>query len=300
MGITAMRLNRFGYLIREGFRSIGTHGFMSFASVTIIMACLIIMGSVSLLSMNIDMLIKDLENQNEVVAFVDDSISEEPAAQALESSIYAVGNIASVEFVNREEAMDNFMSQYDDDLMEGIDETVFRHRFVIKLNDIAMMSQTKAALENVEGIAKVKAHIEYADAFITIRNVVSIVSLALTVMLVFVSIFIMTNTIKLATFSRREEIAIMKMVGASNGFIRMPYVIEGFFLGGLGGLLAFFAEWGLYTALVGKVVGGLTGSFINLVPFEQIAMPMLIGFTGLGVFVGIFGGINAIKNYLKV
>lgn len=300
MGITAMRLNRIGYLIREGFRSIGTHGFMSFASVTIIMACLIIMGSVSLLSLNIDELIKELENQNEIVAFVDDSIADESEAMKIEEKIMQVHNIASAEFVNREEAMDGFMDNYDSDLMEGIDETVFRHRYVIKLVDIALMSQTKASLENVEGIAKVKAHIEYADAFITIRNVVSIVSLALIVMLVFVSIFIMTNTIKLATFSRREEIAIMKMVGAGNGFIRMPYVIEGLVLGLLGGALAYLAVWGLYNGLTGKIMDGLTGSFITLVPFRHYAMHILVFFLGTGTVVGIFGGLNAIKNYLKV
>lgn len=300
MGITAMRLNRIGYLIREGFRSIGTHGFMSFASVTIIMACLIIMGSVSLLSLNIDELIKELENQNEIVAFVDDSIADESEAMKIEEKIMQVHNIASAEFVNREEAMDSFMDNYDSDLMEGIDETVFRHRYVIKLVDIALMSQTKASLENVEGIAKVKAHIEYADAFITIRNVVSIVSLALIVMLVFVSIFIMTNTIKLATFSRREEIAIMKMVGAGNGFIRMPYVIEGLVLGLLGGALAYLAVWGLYNGLTGKIMDGLTGSFITLVPFRHYAMHILVFFLGTGTVVGIFGGLNAIKNYLKV
>ena len=162
------------------------------------------------------------------------------------------------------------------------------------------MSQTKAQLENVEGIAKVKAHIEYADAFITIRNIVSIVSLALIVMLVFVSIFIMTNTIKLATFSRREEIAIMKMVGANNGFIRMPYVIEGLVLGLLGGALAYLAVWGLYTALTSKIVDSLTGSFISLVPFSHVSMTILTLFLGIGTVVGIFGGLNAIKNYLKV
>ena len=295
-----MRLNRIGYLIREGFRSIGTHSFMSFASVTIIMACLIIMGSVSLLSINIDELIKDLENQNEIVAFVDDSIAEESDAMALESSIMQLPNISSAQFVDREAAMDSFMDNYDSDLMEGIDETVFRHRYVIKLVDIALMSQTKAQLENVEGIAKVKAHIEYADAFITIRNIVSIVSLALIVMLVFVSIFIMTNTIKLATFSRREEIAIMKMVGANNGFIRMPYVIEGLVLGLLGGALAYLAVWGLYTALTSKIVDSLTGSFISLVPFSHVSMTILTLFLGIGTVVGIFGGLNAIKNYLKV
>lgn len=295
-----MKLNRIGYLVREGFRSISTHRFMSFASVTIIMACLIVMGSVSLLSVNIDLMIGELEDQNEVVAFVDESIAKESEARALEAAVAAVPNVGSVEFVNRGDAMDNFMSNYDSDLMEGIDETVFRHRFVIQLTDIALMAQTKADLENVEGIAKVKAHLEYADAFVTIRNVVTVVSLALIVMLVFVSVFIMSNTIKLATFGRREEIAIMKMVGAGNGFIRMPFVIEGMVLGVLGGGLAFLALWGIYEVITGKLVGSLTGSFISLVPFTDLWMPVFIAFMGTSIFVGVFGGLNAIRNYLKV
>ena len=126
-----MRLNRCGYLIREGFRSIGTHGFMSFASVTIIMACLIIMGSVSLLSVNIDALIKELEDENEVVAFIDADITDEAQAEAIGSAIEALPNVADAEFVDRETAMDNFMSNYDENMMVGIDETVFKHRFVI-------------------------------------------------------------------------------------------------------------------------------------------------------------------------
>ena len=234
-----MRLSRCGYLIREGFRSITTHGFMSFASVTIIMACLIIMGSVSLLSLNIDALIKDLESQNEIVVFVDDDITDEDAAREIGKSIAAVENISSVDFVPRDEAMDNFMSRYDAALMEGIDETVFRHRFVVHLTDIALMSQTKLELESLKGVAKVNAHLDYAQSFVTIRNVVSVVSLVLIVILVFVSFFIMSNTIKLATFGRREEIAIMKMVGATNGFIRLPFVVEGLVLGILGGGLGF-------------------------------------------------------------
>ncbi len=295
-----MILSRSGYLIREGFRSIKTHGFMSFATVTIIMACLIIIGSVSLLSVNIDALIEDLESQNEVVAFVDDSIAEESAAKALGSALEAVPNVESVEFVARTEAMDNFMSQYDEDLMEGIDETVFRHRFVIHLEDIAEMAQTKAALEAVPWIAKVKAHLEYADAFVTVRNIVSVISLILAVILVFVSVFIMSNTVKLATFGRREEIAIMKMVGATNSFIRLPFVVEGLVLGILGGGLAYFAEWGLYSLLTGRLMGTLTGSFLTLVPFKDVAIPVLIFYLGTGILVGVFGGVNAIRNYLKV
>lgn len=295
-----MRLSRGGYLIREGFRSITTHGFMSFASVTIIMACLIIMGSVSLLSLNIDALIKDLESQNEIVVFVDESVTDEEAAREIEKNIAAVENISSVEFVSRGDAMDNFMSRYDESLMEGIDETVFRHRFVVHLYDIALMSQTKMELESLKGVAKVNAHLDYAQSFVTIRNVVSVVSLILIVILVFVSFFIMSNTIKLATFGRREEIAIMKMVGATNAFIRLPFVIEGLILGMLGGGLAFLAEWGLYNVVTGKLVGSLTGSFLNVVPFQRVALEVFIIYMAVGILVGAFGGVNAIKNYLKV
>ena len=293
-----MRLNRSGYLIREGFRSIGTHGFMSFATVTIIMACLIIMGSVTLLSLNIDKVIKDLENQNEVVAFVDESYTEE-SARALQGAIEGLDNISTVEFVSRTPAFDTFMQSYSTDLAEGLDDQVLRDRYVIHLTDIARMAETKTALEGIGGVAKVKAHLDYARTFITVRNVVSVVSLALIVMLMFVSIFIMSNTIKLATFGRREEIAIMKMVGASNAFIRLPFVVEGLVLGILGGGLGFLAEWGIYEVLTKKLVGSVAGIF-TVVPFAQIALPMLIAYMAISVLIGAFGGVNAIKNYLEV
>ena len=297
MGISPM--SRIGYLFGEGFRGIFKHGFMSFASVTIIMACLIIMGSVSLLSVNIDALIGDLEDQNEIVALVDETLSDSEAA-ALQQSISQTDNISTSQFVSREAAMDNFMSNYDAALMEGIDATVFRHRFVIQLTDIALMAQTKAALEAIPGIADVKAHLDYADAFITIRNIVTVVSFVLIAILVFVSFFIMSNTIKLATYSRREEIGIMKMVGASNSFIRLPFVIEGLILGLLGSLLAFVLQWALYNTLCSRLLEAFPVSFINLVPFTAVQNYVLTGFVGIGVLVGAFGGVNAIRNYLKV
>ena len=295
-----MSLSRGTYLIREGFRSIKTHGFMSFASVTIITACLIIMGSITLLSLNIDSLIADLEQQNEVVAFVDEAIVDEAQAKALESSILSIENIWAADFVSRDAAMNSFMSKYDDRLMEGIDSTVFRHRFVIHLTDISQMADTKAELEAIPGIVKVNAHIEYANRFVRVRNIVSIVSLILTVILVFVSFFIMSNTIKLTTYGRREEIAIMKMVGATNGFIRTPFIIEGLVLGLLGGLLGFLAVWGIYTLLNSSLLDTLTGSFLSLVPFRTVMLPMLAVYLGVGILIGVFGGVNAIRNYLKV
>ena len=295
-----MSLSKGLYLIREGFRSIKTHGFMSFASVAIIAACLIIIGSITLLSLNIDKMIADLEQQNEIVAFVDENVADEEAARALESSILAVENVESAEFVSREEAMQKFMSKYDDRLMEGIDATVFRHRYVLHLTDISRMAETKQALEAIPGILKVNAQIEYADRFVRVRNIVSVISLVLTAVLSFVSFFIMSNTIKLTTFGRREEIAIMKMVGATNGFIRTPFVIEGLVLGLLGGLVGFLLQWLLYTLLNSSLMDTLTGSFVTLVPFKSVMWPLLASFLGIGVLIGVFGGLNAIRNYLKV
>ena len=294
-----MKLSRLGYLIKSGFTGIFSHGLMSFATVTITMACLIIMGSFGLLVVNINEMIADLESENEVVAFIDENLTEEEA-RAIEPLIEAVPNVAGAEFMSRAEAMENFQEDYDPELFDSLDESVFRHRYIIHLTDISLTAQTKTDLEAVDGVADVNAHLDYAQGFITARNIVSIVSLALIVILIIVSFFIMTNTIKLATFTRREEIAIMRMVGASNGFIRCPFIVEGLVLGVLGSLLAFIIEWGLYSLLLNRVMGGVASILISLVPFSAVMWPLLIAFLGVGILVGIFGGSSAIRNYLKV
>ena len=281
-----MKLSRLGYLIKSGFTGIFSHGLMSFATVTITMACLIIMGSFGLLVVNINALISDLEDENEVVAFMDESLTEEEA-RAVEPLIEAVPNVSGADFMSRAEAMENFQEDYDEDLFDSLDETVFRHRYIIHLTDISLMEQTKPLIEAVDGVADVNAHIEYADAFISVRNVVSLISLALIIILIIVSFFIMSNTIKLATFTRREEIAIMRMVGASNGFIRCPFIIEGLVLGVLGGLLL-------------SRVSGVASTLITLVPFSGVMWPLLLFFLGVGVIVGVSGGSSAIRNYLNV
>lgn len=296
-----MRLNSSAYLIREGFRSIGTHRFMSFASVAIIMACLIIMGSFSLVTENINAAIRTLENQNEVVAYIDENLSEEEA-RAIQPQIEAIDNIATVAFVNRASAMENFMSNFSSYVQEGIDETVFRNRYVITLDDITFMAQTKVQIEAISGIGagNVLAHLDYAKAFVTIRNVVTAISLVMIVLLTLISIFIMTNTIKLATFSRREEISIMRMVGATNGFIRLPFIVEGLVLGILGGTLGFGITALLYQLISRRMVSMFGEALFSVVPLQQIAPQMFIAYMALSVLVGVFGATNAIRDYLKV
>lgn len=295
-----MKLNKYGYLIGEGFRNIFTHGFMSFASVTIIIACLIVMGSFTLLDININTIIEDIGNQNQILAYVDEDMTAQEASAQIQTKLEALDNVADVDFISRAEARKTFIEEYDASLVEGLDDETFRHRFVIQLVDLSLMDATQEAISNVDGIVKVNAPTEYADKFISVRNVVSVVSLVLIAILGFVSLFIMSNTIKLATYGRREEIAIMKMVGASNGFIRAPFIVEGLVLGLVGGGLAFLAEFGLYKALETKVAESLAISFIEIVPFADVWAAVLIAFLAVGVLVGAVGGVIAIRNYLKV
>ena len=299
-GITVMKLNRYGYLIGEGFRNIFTHGFMSFASVTIIIACLIVMGSFTLLDININEIIEDIGDQNQILAYVDEDMTAQEATAQIQTKLEAIDNVASVNFVSRSEARKTFLEKYDESYMEGLSDEVFRHRFVIQLVDLSQMDATTAAIEGVSGIVKVNAPTAFANKFISVRNVVSVVSLVLIAILGFVSLFIMSNTIKLATYGRREEIAIMKMVGASNSFIRCPFVVEGLILGIVGGGLAFLAQWGLYKALEAKVAQSLAISFIQIVPFTQVWAVVLAAFLAVGILVGAVGGVIAIRNYLKV
>lgn len=295
-----MKLNRYGYLIGEGFRNIFTHGFMSFASVTIIIACLIVMGSFTLLDININEIIEDIGDQNQILAYVDEDMTAQEATAQIQTKLEAIDNVASVNFVSRSEARKTFLEKYDESYMEGLSDEVFRHRFVIQLVDLSQMDETTAAIEGVSGIVKVNAPTAFANKFISVRNVVSVVSLVLIAILGFVSLFIMSNTIKLATYGRREEIAIMKMVGASNSFIRCPFVVEGLILGIVGGGLAFLAQWGLYKALEAKVAQSLAISFIQIVPFTQVWAIVLVAFLAVGILVGAVGGVIAIRNYLKV
>lgn len=295
-----MKNNNLGYYFKEGITSIFNHGFMSFASVCITVACLIVMGCFSLLALNVNDLIKSFEDENVVLAFVDESYSE-AQAQSLKPEIEAVEHVTSAEFISREDAYNSFISKYSDSSrFSDIDAQVLRDRFAVYLDDIAYTSDVQQALKNITGVAEVNANLAIARGFITARNIISAVSVVLVAILLVVSLFIMSNTVKLTTFDRREEIAIMKMVGATNSFIRWPFVLEGFVLGMLGALIAFIAQWGIYELVADVVVANYSASFISIVPFSFVAVPILLVFLVIGFGVGVGGSVLAIKNYLKV
>ena len=292
--------HNFGYFIREGAKNMFSHGFMSFAAIGVTVACLLIMGTFTLVAYNVNENLSELQRENAVVAFVDDTLNDVHAKE-LQEELMKVENVSSCTFVSREEARDNYVDNYDeDDLYTDLSADVFRHRYVIHLEDPSLMAETKAAVENVAGIAKARGDEAISDGFITLRNVASLVSLALVAVLLLVSLFIMSNTIKLTTFDRREEIAIMKMVGATNGFIRWPFVFEGLLLGLLGAVAAFLLQWLLYAAMCRGIAASDTLQLLRIVPFARIWKVVAIVFGATGLLVGVGGSTMAIRRFLKV
>lgn len=294
------RFNNLAYFFLEGFRSIFTHGLMSFAAVCMIVCCLLIMGSFSLVAVNLDNMWGDYEKQNEFLAFVDETYTEEQA-RALQSRIEAIPNVASAAFVSKEQAREDFAAdKAENELFEGLPDTVFRDRFRIHVVDLEQMEATVEQVGQITGVVKVNASPEIAQGFVVVRNIASGVALILVGILLLVSLFIITNTIKLATFNRRDEIAIMKMCGATNGFVRWPFVFEGLIIGLFGAVLAFFLQWGVYV-LIGRAIDSSdTIRLITVLPFDQMAGSVLATFAATGFVIGVGGSVLAIRKFLQV
>lgn len=293
----------FSYFLSEGFHNIFTHGLMSFAAVCMIVACLLIMGSFSLVAVNVGNMLGELERDNEFLAYVDETIPEEEAA-ALQSTLEAVPNVASVQFISKETAKEDYVEQYargeDAELFLELPDDVFRDRYSIKVRDIEQFSATVEAVRAVPGVANIQAIPEIAQGFVVVSNVASGVAIILVVMLVVMSLFIIANTIKLGTFTRRNEIAIMKMCGATNGFVRWPFVFEGMILGLVGAVAAFLLQWGVYSLIGQAIETSDTIQLINIIPFETMALKVFGIFCGTGLAVGVGGSMVAIGKFLQV
>ena len=181
-----------------------------------------------------------------------------------------------------------------------LDPEILRDRFAIKVIDLGRMEETREAVKKVTGIADARADENLAEGFITLRNVAGVVCIALIAILLVVSVFIISNTIKLTTFDRRDEIAIMKMVGATNGFIRWPFVYEGFIIGLLSAGVAFGLQWLLYATVARSISVSDALNLFSVVDFATIWKPVALVFVGVGMLVGVGGSLTAIRKFLQV
>ncbi len=277
------------------------HGFMSFAAVCVTVACLLIVGSFSCLVYNVNIMVEDLNKTNEILVYVDNELSE-AEAKSIGTKINMIDNVQKATFVSREEALKEFVAdhQSDSSSFAGVEASDLRHRFVVVLTDNTLMAQTDELIKQIPGVAKTTAEYELAEGFTTLQRVLQIASIAVISVLLVVSLLIISNTVKLAMYDRRDEIAIMKMVGATNGFIRLPFVVEGFVLGMLGAGIAFGLEWVLYDALVVRIEQVDSLRLFQFVPFRELLLPMVATFGAAGLFVGISGSWTSIRKFMDV
>ena len=295
-----MRLNNFGYLIKEGIRGIFLHGFASFAAVCVTVACLLIVGSFSSLMYNVNLMVEDLNKTNELLVYIDSDLSD-AEAKSVGTKINRLDNVLQAKFYSREEALKNFIEDHAGNAaLESVVAEDLRHRYVVVLEDNALMQQTYNQVLEIPGVVYISAQFEMAEGFATIQQVLQFVAVVINGVLLAVSLLIISNTVKIAMYDRRDEIAIMKMVGATNGFIRLPFIVEGFTLGMVGAAVAFALEWVLYDALVLKIEAMDTLRLFNFVPFDELLVPMVTVFAAAGMFVGIVGSWTSIRKFMDV
>ena len=295
-----MRINNIPYLFKEGIRGLFAHGLQSASAFAVTVFSLLITGAFICLAFNINVMIDDLNKTNEVVVYVSDTLSD-AEAKSIGTQISNIPNVQNREFVTREQALKEFIEKNGDkEAFAGVEASDLRHRYVVTLEDNSLIQDTVKQLEAIKGVDKVSAAFELAKGFSTIKEIVIAASVFIAAVLMFVTLVIIFNTVRLATHERREEIAIMRMVGATNGFIRCPFVVEGMTLGLSGAVAALGAEWLLYDAVVKKVQEMDTLKMLNFVPFREMFTMLAVIFAAAGLFVGIVGGWVSIRKFLKV
>jgi len=285
------------YFAIEGFTGAIKNGVMSLASISILIACLLIMGSFLMVSENINSLLVDLENQNEIVVFIDEKLDEEKT-NGVGERIKTLENVRSVEFVSKEQALEEWRANVPDSekIIEGITVNPLRNSFRIFLVDLGEMEQTTKVLESFSEIVNIRGRLDVSQNLIRLKNVVTFVMICMFIVLAVISVFIIANTIRVAMFARRKEINIMKHVGATDWFIRWPFVFEGIFIGLFSGVIAFMLQVFLYTYIVDSVLSGI--ELVALLPLAYFLPWLALGFVLIGIIIGATSSVLSVRKYL--
>ena len=298
-----MRFGSFTYLLKQGVKNTYINKAMSAASIGVLTLCLVIVGVAFLLSQNINNIVGYIQQQNEIVVYVDDDITPEDAA-TLDRQIRSMENVSSVEYTSKEQAFDN-QKELLGDLLDGYEnEDVYPASYHIKVKDLEFIGDNVKTLKALSGIYKVDAPTDVAEVMVGINNGIAIAGSVTVIALIVVSLVIIMNTIKITVFSRRREINIMKHVGATNGFVCMPFLVEGMILGAVSAVLAFFIMWYLYAQIITAIqkdpVSLISSMTASLIEFESIGLVLFLTYLVIGTAVGGFGSWISTRKHLKV
>ncbi len=269
---------------------------MSFASIAVLMSCLVVIGGFSLIVMNIDLNLEQFGNLNQIVVFCNTEASEEEIVEIGEK-INKLDNISSIRRITKAEGLAEMKKEYDvyDDVSE--ENNPLPDSYEITYIDTEKVPELDYQLKQIEGIAKVNNRLDLASSIERFKSGVMLVFIWFLAILAVVSIFVIINTIKLSVFARRHEISIMRYVGATGWFITLPFVFEGIIIGIFASTIAYFVEWYIYSYIETMVISDL--QMISILQFADIKGYVLGGFILLGIVAGVIGSSISLSKYLK-
>ena len=295
-----MKNKNLRYLTREGIKNVGVNRLMSFASIAVLMSCLVMIGCAVLLYFNIDALLHSIESQNVIMVFVEKDAGEAEIKE-VETALNAVENVEKVTFIPKNDAYSTVLESLGEnaDIMNGVDASFLPDAFEVRVADMEYFTNTVNQIRNMDHILSIRENSDLANRLEKIRTAVSYVCVGIIVMLFIVALFIIANTIRISMFTRKLEISIMKAVGATNSFIRWPFLIEGLTIGLLSAGLSMGVLYLIYR-LAGEAlltIFGILGG--GLISFKDYALYLLIGFVCISVVTSGIGSIFSIGKYLK-
>ncbi|MCI6640421.1 MAG: permease-like cell division protein FtsX [Pygmaiobacter massiliensis] len=307
-----MSLSGIRYLSRQGLHNLVQNRLMTLASVGVLTACLVITGVAALLSANVSNFVDYLGAQNRVVVYVELD-ADDATAQAVGDEIGKLSNITEYGYTSKEEALEQtkgWISEYDNgayasvlDGYEGENNPLYAS-YSVTVDDLNQIAKTTQELEAISGVDFVDSPSELASTLVGIKTTVNLAGWGLVAVLAVVAVVVIVNTIRLTVFARRKEINIMKFVGATNGFIRLPFWVEGTAIGAISAVLAFGIISAIYIWLLGQVsvsgISWLQSIYFQILPYRAVWKWLLGGFAAAGILLGGVGSSLSIRRYLKV
>lgn len=290
-------MSGFGYLIKEGLKNVWNNRIMSIASVCVLISCLVLTGAAALLSMNVEMLVDSVGQSNETTVYLDLEVSDLEAVY-IGKDIDKIDNVTSSTFYSKEDAILEYKELLGDELfanMQG-DDNPLPHAYIVVMDDLSLYDETVAQIQKIDGVDRVSNRSALANKLTKISNLVSWISIGVVAALMIISLFIIANTIRATMYSRRFEISIMKSVGATNAFVRLPFIVEGMMIGLVSALFATGALALLYEGVIYAVQQALP---FNAIPFTDVLLYVIVAFVGAGMIIGAFGSFISIRKYLK-
>lgn len=308
----------FRYLIKEGFRNTWTNRMMSVASICVLLSCLVLIGSASMIFLNINSLVSKIENENVIMVYIGDKTLEESNndnsldidstitqqdIDEMGEKLRAMSNVQDVEFVAKETAWQEQLDTMEDAqaelFSEDKDKIPLPNAYKVTVRDLSQFTATVNEIKQLDHIYTVRQNTDLAKKLDTISRGISVIAIVIIAVLFVISLFIISNTIKLTVYSRRLEISIMKSVGATNSFVQLPFIVEGIILGVISGVISLGAVWGFYEFAVSRLKDVFSSIGLDALKFVDYALPMLGVFVAIGVVSGVGGSLITMRKYLN-